>query len=88
MYTDVASCRSRTFHFPTGRAACGSSATRPAARRHSSHRLESFAGVGYPFSVGAIHAGDAVLDIGSGSGTDVLIASLLVGPGARSSAWT
>jgi len=32
--------------------------------------------VGYPFSVEAIKPGDAVLDIGSGSGTDVLIAAI------------
>jgi SAM-dependent methyltransferase len=82
MYTDVASCPSRTFHFPTGRAACefvGYPAQQLDAIPPTAS--ESFAGVGYPFSVGAIHAGDAVLDIGSGSGTDVLIASLLVGPG-------
>jgi ubiquinone/menaquinone biosynthesis C-methylase UbiE len=42
--------------------------------------VESFAGVGYPHRSGFIGEGDAVLDIGSGSGTDVLIASLKVGP--------
>jgi len=42
--------------------------------------LESFAGVGYPHSAGAIKEGDVVLDIGSGSGTDVLYSSLKTGP--------
>jgi SAM-dependent methyltransferase len=82
MYTDVASCPSRTFHFPTGRAACefvGYPAKQLDAIPPTAS--ESFAGVGYPFVVGAIHEGDAVLDVGSGSGTDVLIASLLAGPG-------
>ena len=42
--------------------------------------LESFAGVGYPFAAGVVRPGDVVLDVGSGSGTDVLIASRLAGP--------
>src|SRR5207249_2645770 len=41
---------------------------------------ESFAGVGYPFAANVIREGNAVLDVGSGSGTDVLFASLKVGP--------
>jgi len=41
--------------------------------------LESFAGVGYPHQSGLIRAGDTVLDIGSGSGTDVLFASMITG---------
>ncbi len=41
--------------------------------------LESFAGVGHPFAAEVIGRGDDVLDVGSGSGTDVLIASRLVG---------
>jgi SAM-dependent methyltransferase len=81
MYTDVATHPEKTFHFPTGRLAClfvgypgdqldlipGSAA-------------ESFAGVGYPFAANVIREGDTVLDIGSGSGTDTLIAATLAGP--------
>jgi ubiquinone/menaquinone biosynthesis C-methylase UbiE len=81
MYTDVASHPSRQFHFPTGRPAClfvGYPKEQLDAIPETA--VESFAGVGYPFSVGAIKTGDRVLDIGSGSGTDVLIASALVGP--------
>jgi arsenite methyltransferase len=84
MYTAVATTPDKGFHFPTGRAACefvGYPAEQldalPAAA------VESFAGVGYPFAAGVIGAGDIVLDVGSGSGTDVLIASRLVGPGGR-----
>lgn len=84
MYTDVATHPEKTFHFPTGRLAClfvGYPAQQldlvPAAAP------ESFAGVGYPFAAGAIRAGDVVLDIGSGSGTDALIASTLTGPRGR-----
>lgn len=81
MYTDVASCPNRQFHFPTGRPAClfvGYPKKQLDAIPETA--VESFAGVGYPFAIGAIKTGDRVLDIGSGSGTDVLIASALVGP--------
>lgn len=43
----------------------------------------SFAGVGNPFRLGAIGAGEAVLDVGCGAGTDLLIAAGRVGPGGR-----
>ncbi|MFQ5893058.1 MAG: methyltransferase domain-containing protein [Nitrospinota bacterium] len=41
---------------------------------------EAFAGVGNPFSLGPIHPGETVLDVGCGSGLDILIAARLVGP--------
>ena len=40
----------------------------------------AFAGVGNPLSIGDVAAGDTVLDIGSGSGTDLLLAARRVGP--------
>jgi arsenite methyltransferase len=42
--------------------------------------VESFAGVGNPFSLGTIHAGETVLDVGSGSGFDCFIAASLISP--------
>jgi SAM-dependent methyltransferase len=42
--------------------------------------VESFAGVGNPFSVGEIAPGETVLDIGSGCGFDCMMAGGLVGP--------
>lgn len=41
--------------------------------------LDSFAGVGCYFPLAAIRAGEKVLDLGSGSGTDAFIASLKTG---------
>jgi arsenite methyltransferase len=41
--------------------------------------LASFAGVGHHFDLAALQPGQAVLDLGSGSGTDVFCAALLVG---------
>ncbi|MBI3140766.1 MAG: methyltransferase domain-containing protein [Rhodocyclales bacterium] len=84
MYTEVASCPGKGFHFPTGRLAClfvGYPAVQLDTIPDSA--VESFAGVGYPFKVGAIKACDRVLDVGSGSGTDALIAATLVGREGR-----
>ena len=84
MYTAVARDPSAGFHFPVGR-----DATRlvgyPEARVVDlpSAVVESFAGVGDPFSANVIDPGDVVLDIGSGSGTDVFISRRLVGEGGR-----
>lgn len=45
--------------------------------------VDSFAGVGYFFDLAGIGAGETVLDVGSGSGTDSVIAAGLCGPGGR-----
>jgi SAM-dependent methyltransferase len=84
MYTDVAQHPGKTFHFPTGRLAC-LFVGYPAAQLDlvPATAVESFAGVGYPFAAGAIRKGDIVLDIGSGSGTDTLISSMLTGSGGK-----
>jgi arsenite methyltransferase len=41
--------------------------------------LASFAGVGYHLDLAALKPGEAVLDLGSGSGTDVFCAAVMVG---------
>jgi SAM-dependent methyltransferase len=41
--------------------------------------IESFAGVGYHFDLAGLRPGDRVLDLGSGSGTDVFCAAVGVG---------
>jgi SAM-dependent methyltransferase len=42
--------------------------------------IESFAGTGNPFSLGALLPGEKVIDIGSGAGMDSLIAARMVAP--------
>jgi ubiquinone/menaquinone biosynthesis C-methylase UbiE len=80
MYTDVATQPGKAFHFPTGRLAC-LFVGYPSAELDQvpAAATESFAGVGYPFGADVIRPGDTVLDIGSGAGTDTLIASARVG---------
>src|SRR5215510_14392132 len=45
--------------------------------------VDSFAGVGYHHDLAALEAGDRVLDLGSGSGTDVFCAAVSVGETGR-----
>jgi arsenite methyltransferase len=45
--------------------------------------LASFAGVGYHFDLASLEPGEQVLDLGSGSGTDVFCAALQVGASGR-----
>ncbi|NIQ37907.1 MAG: methyltransferase domain-containing protein [Proteobacteria bacterium] len=83
-YAEVAGNPKRGFHFHTGR---------PLAKilgypdvwidELPVSAVESFAGTGNPFTLGEIKAGDHVVDIGSGSGLDSLIAARLVGPEGR-----
>lgn len=84
MYTDVAACPTKQFHFPTGRTAClfvGYEEEEIDALPASA--VESFAGVGYPFKAAVMGEAQSVVDIGSGSGTDLLIAANRVGPAGR-----
>jgi len=80
MYTDIARDPARGYHVPVGPAACALVGY-PAEQvgRVPAVAVESFAGVGYPFAANVIRTGDTVLDIGSGSGTDALLAAQQVG---------
>jgi ubiquinone/menaquinone biosynthesis C-methylase UbiE len=83
-YTDVAECPAKGFHFHTGRALAHRLGYPVAWTDHLPEAaIESFAGVGNPFSWGVPESGETVLDLGSGAGFDALLAATSVGPNGR-----
>lgn len=77
MYQEVALEPDREFHFETGRPLAERLGYPPAdLDRIPAAAIDSFAGVGYVLDLAALHAGDVVLDLGSGSGTDSFLAAL------------
>ena len=84
MYQEVALEPEHEFHFETGRP-LAERLGYPSANldRIPAGAIESFAGVGYFQDLAAIQPGEAVLDLGSGSGTDSFVAALEAGPEGR-----
>ena len=83
-YAEVALKPNNTFHFHHGISGARK-AGYPAELLSSfpERVIESFAGMGNPWSLGPVHPGERVLDVGCGSGFDCLIASKFVGPEGR-----
>jgi SAM-dependent methyltransferase len=80
-YANVALDPHKGYHFHTGRDAAeriGYDKSHYAALPEGS--VDSFAGTGNPFILGPLNPGEIVIDVGSGSGFDSLIASTMVGP--------
>jgi arsenite methyltransferase len=81
MYQEVALEPDREFHFETGRALAERLGYPPDdLDRIPAAAIESFAGVGHFLDLAAIAPGEAVLDLGSGSGMDSFLAALAAGP--------
>jgi SAM-dependent methyltransferase len=79
-YAAVSQEPGQDFVFPTGRAWAEDLDYPPELERVPVANADSFAGVANPFSLGRLEPGESVLDLGSGAGTDSLIAALMVGP--------
>jgi len=83
-YASVSKEPGKDFIFPTGRAwAVDIGYPEALLARVPEAAVESFAGVANPFSLGPLAPGSHVLDIGSGAGTDSLIAAQMVAPEGR-----
>jgi SAM-dependent methyltransferase len=78
-YASVSQKPEKDFIFPTGRAWAEDLDYPPELKAVPDTAVESFAGVANPFSLGRIAEGEHVLDIGSGAGTDSLVAAQMVG---------
>jgi SAM-dependent methyltransferase len=79
-YAAVSEEPEREFVFPTGRSWAKDLEYPAELANVPDSAVESFAGVANPFSLGSIEPGERVLDIGSGAGTDSLVAAQMVGP--------
>jgi len=82
MYDPVATETSGEFHFHRGARYASEQLGYDAAELATLPALatESFAGVANPLAIAALRAGETVVDIGSGAGTDLLLAARRVGP--------
>jgi arsenite methyltransferase len=79
-YASVSQDPEKDFIFPTGRAWAEDLGYPDELAQVPDAVAESFAGVANPYSLGRLELGERVLDLGSGAGTDSLVASLMVGP--------
>ena len=78
-YASVSQEPERDFIFPTGRAWAEDLGYPPELANVPDAAVESFAGVANPWELGRLSPGERVLDLGSGAGTDSLVAAQMVG---------
>lgn len=83
-YSLVATEPERGFHFHTGRRLAAILGYPDAwIEALPADAVDAMAGTGNPFALGPVQPGEQVVDCGSGSGVDSLIAARLVGPAGR-----
>ena len=78
-YSSVSQEPEKDFVFPTGRAWAEDLGYPDELVNVPETAVESFAGVANPWTMGRLAEGDRVLDLGSGAGTDSLVAAQMVG---------
>jgi arsenite methyltransferase len=82
-YASVSDEPDREFIFPTGRVWAEDLGYPPELANVPDSAVESFAGVANPWTMGRLSPGERVLDLGSGAGTDSLVAAQMVGEQGR-----
>jgi SAM-dependent methyltransferase len=82
-YASVSLEPEKDFVFPTGRPWAEDLGYPPELADVPDSAVASFAGVANPFSLGRLAPSERVLDLGSGAGTDSLVAALMVRPDGR-----
>jgi len=82
-YSSVSEEPGRDFIFPTGRAWAEDLGYPAELANVPESAVESFAGVANPWMMGRLAPGERVLDLGSGAGTDSLVAAQMVGADGR-----
>jgi len=82
-YASVSREPEKDFIFPTGRAWAEDLDYPEELAAVPDTAVASFAGVANPFSLGRLAAGEDVLDVGCGAGTDTLVAAQMVAPAGR-----
>ena len=82
-YASVSEQPQTDFIFPTGRAWAKDLDYPDELANVPEGAVESFAGVANPWTMGRLAPGERVLDLGSGAGTDSLIAAQMVGRTGR-----
>src|SRR5437867_10573839 len=78
-YASVSKEPQKDFIFPTGRAWAEDLGYPAELANVPESAVGSFAGVANPWQLGRLKAGERVLDLGSGAGTDSLVAAQMVG---------
>jgi SAM-dependent methyltransferase len=83
-YAEVSKSAEGKFNYPTGKdGARLLGYDLKVINNMTEELLDSFCGVGNPFSLGPINTGETVLDIGCGAGFDLIIAGRMVGPDGK-----